>query len=87
MIPALRACASCEWVFRLAAEVGICPKCGFGHYGARYTYGRRAYEYALTQKPWREKKLAKYAAELEREIASAQHGAAPRRDHQAAHKR
>jgi hypothetical protein len=63
----LRVCASCEWIFKLPAPEG-CPKCQFGHYGARYVYGNRAYVYARTQKPWYEKKMANYAIQLLREI-------------------
>lgn len=66
-LAALRVCMSCEWVFKLPAPEG-CPKCKWGHYGARYVYGDKAYTYARTQKPWFEKKLARRAEELQREI-------------------
>lgn len=61
----LRTCASCEWIF----DDGVgCPKCGFGSYGAHYVYGKLAYRYKVTQEPWKNKKLAKYAGELQDEI-------------------
>lgn len=63
----LRVCASCEWVFRLPAPDG-CPKCQFGHYGARYVYGNRAYRYEKTQKPWYDKKMFNFSMGLWREI-------------------
>jgi len=58
----LRVCASCEWIFSGASE---CPMCGFGHYSARYVYGRKAYDYKKTQEPWKNKQLAKRLAELD----------------------
>lgn len=66
-LAALRVCASCEWVFKLPAPEG-CPKCLFGHYGARYVYGNRAYRYARTQEPWYRKKMDAYSDALAREI-------------------
>jgi predicted RNA-binding Zn-ribbon protein involved in translation (DUF1610 family) len=63
----LRVCASCEWIFKFTEHIA-CPKCGFGHYGARYVYGRKCYQYAKTQKPWLEKKLSQYRARLVDEI-------------------
>lgn len=65
-LASLRTCASCEWIFRDGVE---CPKCGFGSYGARYVYGPAAYRHALTQRPWKEKKVAGYASALDEEIA------------------
>lgn len=62
---ALRCCASCEWIFTGGVE---CPKCKFGSYGARYVYGNNAYKFAKTQTPWRNKKLADFKVELDREI-------------------
>ncbi|WP_338561809.1 hypothetical protein VRC60_05860 [Erwinia sp. E_sp_B04_7] len=61
----LRVCASCEWIF--SGGVG-CPKCQFGSYGARYVYGNKAYRYAISQKPWLEKKMSDYAFKLHQEI-------------------
>lgn len=61
----LRVCASCEWIFKEGVE---CPKCQFGSYGAHYVYGRNAYRYALSQKPWYDKKLASYSFKLIQEI-------------------
>jgi hypothetical protein len=68
----LRVCASCELIFvRGAAHPdGGCPKCQFGHYAARRVYGGRAYRYAITQKPWFDKQMAKRAIELQKEIAA-----------------
>lgn len=64
----LRVCASCEWIFK---EEGMCPKCGFASYGARYVYGNIAYTYAKTQEPWKRKKMKKYEYELDKEINKA----------------
>lgn len=61
----LRVCASCEWVFKGGVE---CPKCQFGSYGAHRVYGNQAYKYFKTQQPWRDKKLARYSSELDKEI-------------------
>lgn len=61
----LRVCASCEWIF--SDGVG-CPKCQFGSYGARYVYGNKAYRYAISQKPWLDKKMSDYAFKLYQEI-------------------
>lgn len=71
----LRVCASCEWIFDVGhqhPEYGGCPKCAFGHYGARYVYGDKAYAYAQTQKPWFDKQMANRAAELHAEIKQSQ---------------
>ena len=68
---ALRCCASCEWIWRDPdPEKPGCPQCGFGSYGARWVHGDKAYRYATTQKPWLDKKMAKYERELLREIAT-----------------
>jgi predicted nucleic acid-binding Zn-ribbon protein len=67
----LRICASCEWIFTIDnqhPQMGGCPKCGFAHYGARYVYGAKAYQYGKTQEPWREKKLTAFSLELDAEI-------------------
>ncbi len=67
----LRVCASCEWVFTLDnqhPQFGGCPKCGFGHYGARHVYGNQAYRFAETQAPWHKKKLTAFSLELDAEI-------------------
>lgn len=63
----LRACASCEWIFNDGIE---CPKCQFGSYGAYFVYGNACYRYALTQKPWLDKKLFNYELKLREEITS-----------------
>jgi len=65
----LRVCASCEWIFKVT-EHEMCPKCGFGSYGARYVYGDKAYRYAKTQKPWKDKKLRRYKIELDEQITN-----------------
>lgn len=58
----LRTCASCEWIFW---DNGVeCPVCGFASYGARYVYGKKAYEHAKTQQPWIDRKVTKYQLEL-----------------------
>lgn len=57
----LRVCASCEWIFKGNTD---CPQCEFGSYGARYVYGDKCYQYAKTQKPWMDKKIANYSSEL-----------------------
>ena len=62
----LRVCASCEWIFK--SKDPTCPKCQFGSYGARFVYGNKAYQYAITQKFWKEKKLFKYDMQLEKII-------------------
>ena len=67
----LRACASCEWIFK---ESGPCPKCGFAHYGARFVYGDRAYRYAKTQQPWIDRKGAEYILKLQKHIRSVNYG-------------
>jgi hypothetical protein len=62
----LRVCASCEWIFK-GAELP-CPKCGFATYGARFVYGNKAYAFAITQKPWMEKRVESYKRTLLAEI-------------------
>lgn len=65
MIAKLRVCASCEWIF----NNGIgCPKCQFGSYGAHRVYGKKAYHYAKTQKPWFDRKIGDYSFKLLQEI-------------------
>jgi hypothetical protein len=64
----LRVCASCEWIFKLSGIDNGCPKCGFGHYGARFVYGVKAYSYAKTQEPWFDKKMTDYSLKLRKEI-------------------
>lgn len=65
----LRVCASCEWIFNYdELTANSCPKCQFAHYGARYVYGKRAYTYATTQKPWMDKKLSDYEYKLWKEV-------------------
>lgn len=64
----LRTCASCEWIFKMVDGDPTCPKCKFGSYGARYVYDSKAYTYARTQKPWKDKKMFSYERKLEGEI-------------------
>jgi hypothetical protein len=64
---ALRVCASCEWIYH-RNESGDCPQCKFGSYGARAVYGDKCYDYARTQKPWYERKMANYSVMLDAEI-------------------
>jgi len=45
-----------------------CPQCSFGSYGARYVYGDKAYKYAKTQKPWKDRKMFDYEMKLDRII-------------------
>ena len=64
-------CASCEWIFKkVDPEYNGCPKCNFAYYGAHFVYGNKAYRYFATQKPWKDRKIADYAYELEKEVKS-----------------
>ena len=45
-----------------------CPKCKFVSYGARFVYGNKAYKFAQTQQPWKDKKLFEYEMKLYKEI-------------------
>ncbi len=65
----LRCCASCEWVFKIENNNPDCPKCQFGSYGAHYVYGKKAYAYAVSQKPHIDKKVTAYKIKLMREAA------------------
>ena len=68
MTAKLRACASCEWIYKVEnGDIG-CPKCGFPSYSAHYVYGKKAYKYAKTQKPWKDRKMDKYEMKLNEEI-------------------
>lgn len=58
----LRVCTSCEWIYQGYTD---CPQCGWGSYGARFVYGNLAYKYAKTQKPWLDKKVARYTSMLQ----------------------
>jgi hypothetical protein len=67
----LRVCACCEWIFKEdedSKKNGGCPKCGFAHYGARFVFGDKCYEYQYTQYPWLKRKLADFELELRKEI-------------------
>ena len=63
----LRVCASCEWIFK---KLESCPQCGFAHYGARFVYGNSCYKYAVTQKPWFDKRMGHYQLTLMKKIHS-----------------
>jgi len=68
----LRVCASCKWIFDIRDNDNVeegCPKCKFGHYGARYVYGNKAYVYKYTQEPWKNQKMNDYDYKLECEIS------------------
>jgi hypothetical protein len=45
-----------------------CPKCGFGSYGARYVYGKKAYRLEKTQEHWLKKKMDCFRNKLLAEI-------------------
>jgi len=75
----LRTCASCEWIFRLSDPLpkekledgfrqGDCPQYQFGSYSAHYVYENRAYRYAISQKPWFNKKIDNYHFKLRQQI-------------------
>lgn len=70
----LRVCMSCEWIWKEDGprpDTGHddgCPMCGFGHYGAYFAYGRKAYSYAKTQKPWKDQKMSKASERYDRII-------------------
>jgi hypothetical protein len=66
----LRCCASCQWIFKFNEKTkeNGCPKCGFGHYGARFALGDNVYRWHKTQKPWLDQKMDNYAGKLYSEI-------------------
>ena len=64
----LRTCAHCEWIFKMENNCPLCPKCGFSPYGARYAYGDKAYRYAKSQKPWKDRKMNDFEMKLDKEI-------------------
>lgn len=61
----LRVCASCEFIF---SDHSSCPMCGFAHYGARFVYGDKCYQYKKTQKPWIDRKVEAYIDRLNKQI-------------------
>ena len=68
MIAKLRVCSSCGWIYKVEnGDIG-CPKCGFPSYSARLVYGNKAYKYAKTQEPWKNRKMDKYEMKLNDEI-------------------
>jgi len=64
----LRACDSCEWIFRKGLGSEGCPKCGFSHSGARHVYGNGCYKYEETQQPWIDQEVSLFIAKLQRQI-------------------
>lgn len=68
-IAKLFVCASCEWIFKVKSKDGGCPMCEFGYYSAHYVYGKKAYTYHRTQKPWKDRLLSNYSYELDTKIA------------------
>lgn len=50
----LRCCASCQFVYsdKEFYNPQGCPICNFATYGAHYVFGRKAYIYKKTQKPF-----------------------------------
>lgn len=72
----LRVCASCEWIFKGGVE---CPQCQFGSYGAYNVYGRNAYRYAVSQKPWYDRKMASYSFKLLKSIKQLRVGTSVRK--------
>jgi hypothetical protein len=64
----LRVCASCEWIFNAVNNDPTCPKCEFGSYSAKYVYGKRAYQYKITQLPYVNKKLEGFRYNLMKEV-------------------
>ena len=68
----LRVGMSCEWIFKIdPTSPSDCPKCHWGHYGARYVYGKKAYQFAKSQKPWFDRKMKNYGVTLNDEIQKA----------------
>lgn len=64
----LRCCMSCCWIFKFDGSDSGCPKCGWGHYSARYVYGDKAYRYAHTQEPWYNIKMDSFSYTLRKQI-------------------
>ena len=65
----LRVCARCEWIWKVSeTDIEICPLCGFGSYGAHYVYGKKAYDYAVSQEPWKQRKITNYTLLINREV-------------------
>jgi hypothetical protein len=61
----IRCCVSCAWVYRESEKIPCCPACGFGaSYAARYVYGKKAYGYLNSQKPWFERKMSDFESKL-----------------------
>jgi hypothetical protein len=61
----LRVCACCEWIYHGTEG---CPRCNFASYGAHFVYGRNAYRFAQTQKPYFDRKMSQYAGQLQSKI-------------------
>lgn len=63
-------CSHCEWIFKIAAESEVCPKCeNPGHYKARPIYGNSTYNHSISQKKWLEKQMFSEQMRLKAEIA------------------
>lgn len=62
----LRVCASCEWIFDYDENKSFnCPLCEFGSYNAHYVYGKKAYRFKYSQKPYKDKKMYDYEFKLD----------------------
>jgi|OpeIllAssembly_1097287.scaffolds.fasta_scaffold2703608_1 hypothetical protein len=59
---------SCEWVFDKMDHELLCPKCGFESYSAYYVFGKKAYQYKLTQEQWIKRKMYQYEVQLRLEV-------------------
>lgn len=65
----LRACASCRFIFRRSeTDDDACPECKFGHYSARFVFGRAAYKFEKTQQPWVDNQVRKLREELRQRV-------------------
>lgn len=64
----LRVCCHCEWIYKIVDKYESCPKCSWLSYSDRYVYGKKAYKYAKTQEPWKNRKIEEYIFELNKEI-------------------
>lgn len=68
-LPDLRSCASCEYVFRQSLFRDFnCPICNFASYAAITVYGKSAYRYEKSQKPYKERFLSKRQCQANQEL-------------------
>jgi len=58
----LRVCMHCEWIYK--GDPTRCPLCTWPSYGAHYAYGDKAYRLAITQEPWKKRKLDRLEEKL-----------------------